>query len=99
MKFVKKIASCLKKIRITRWHAELAMLGILLIPVMYLIMWIEQSSGTWDTALFSQKLLIGVVAGVLGLAVWVLGGTVIVVNILKDMLTELREIRKNTEQK
>lgn len=100
MKPIKKFFAPIRNIRIKRWHAELLLVGFLLIPIMFFVVWLQQtSSGVQTDAMAAKKLLMGIAAGVLGQAIWLLGVSVLGINLMKDMLDELREIRKSTSEK
>lgn len=76
------IKNKLKQIKINRWYVELILLGIILIPIWILILWIQQRDGINSDSELVKRALIGICAGILGLAIWVLGASVIVINIL-----------------
>ncbi len=80
--------------KIRRWHVELIILGMIIAPMMWMIVWIqEQSAAVFDSDGIRRALL-GIASGVIGLGIWVLGASVIIINILKEMLSELQKISK-----
>lgn len=82
------------KKHVKRWYIELLMLGVLLVPIWFFILWIQDSTSLDPAGEFLRKALVGIVAGVLAIAIWVLGSSVIIINILRDILVELRNDKK-----
>lgn len=100
MRPIRKFFSPLRNVRIKRWHAELLLIGFLLIPIMFFVVWLQQTtSGVQTDAMAAKKLLMGIAAGVLGQAIWLLGVSVLGINLMKDMLDELKGIRKSSTEK
>ncbi len=95
MRPLKSFFAPIKNIKVRRWHAELLLLGFLLIPIMFFILWLQQAtSGVQTDAEVGKNLLLGVAAGVLGQAIWFLGVSVLGINLMKDMLDQIKAIRE-----
>lgn len=88
-----------KKFHIKRWHFELIILGLLLIPIMFFIAWLQQTTEIRSDSVMARRLLMGIVAGVLGQAIWFLGVSVLAINLLKEILEELKSLRRDREIK
>jgi hypothetical protein len=79
---------------IKRWHIELMLLGLLITPIFFLFAWIQAESMSQYGSDLVRRALIGIVSGILGMAIWVLGASVIIINILKELLDEVKKISK-----
>ncbi len=87
-----------RKFHLKRWHFELIILGLLLIPIMFFILWLQQTTEIISDSIMARRLLMGIVAGVLGQAIWFLGVSVLAINLLKEILEELKSLRKDREK-
>ena len=81
-------------LRVNRWKVELIFLGIMLIPIWFFILWLSQTTSINADEELVKKTLVGIVGGVLGIAIWVLGSSVIIINLLRDILQEIRKGKK-----
>ena len=88
----------IKKIKIRRWNVEMILLGFMLVPIMLFTMWMLQINSRPDADVeLVRKTLTGISVGVIGLLIWMLGASVIIINILIDILSALEE--KNARSK
>ncbi len=94
------------KNKISRWHVELFLLGILLVPILLFVTWLQSYPSALSDIEFIKKTLIGICAGVISTAIWVLGSSMIIINILRDILISLKSsddlnethIKKDTKE-
>ncbi len=98
MKDLKEFRINLRKFHLKRWHFELIILGLLLIPIMFFILWLQQTTEITSDSEMARRLLLGIVAGVLGQAIWILGVSVLAINLLKEILEELKSLRRDREK-
>ncbi len=94
IKFLKK-----RNFYISRWGFELLLLGILLVPVWHFISWTFEIPTLTSDAELIRKSQTGIVAGVMGIGIWFLGVSVIIINLLRDikMLLE-KEVNRREEE-
>ena len=85
----------LRKFYISRWGVELLLLGILLVPVWQFISWLYTSTSMNVDAEFIKKAMLGTVAGIMGIAIWILGASVIIINLLRDIKILMEKNVKN----
>lgn len=78
--------------KVTRWNAELFLLGLLLAPIIAFALWIIKNQSVGNMIFANQALLLGAVVGILAILVWILGTSVIVINLLRDILHHLKVI-------
>ncbi len=79
---------------IKRWNIELVMLGLMLVPLMMLMSWVLTTSGIGADIELIRRTLIATSLGVICLLIWILGTSVIIINLLKDILSEIRSLKK-----
>ena len=86
-----------KNYHITRWHFELILLGIILSVLMAFISWLQLDTTMILDPQTVSKSVFAIASGIILLAIWVLGISVIMVNLLRDILFELKKIKKKED--
>ncbi|HLE10634.1 MAG: hypothetical protein A2504_12825 [Bdellovibrionales bacterium RIFOXYD12_FULL_39_22] len=80
---------------IRRWHVEMFLLSILLFPIIAFVFWIQQDTTMILGPQITAKAVFAMAVGVISLAIWVLGISVIIVNLLREILIEIIDFKKS----
>ncbi|MBL6991549.1 MAG: hypothetical protein ISR65_17320 [Bacteriovoracaceae bacterium] len=83
--------------KVQRKTVELVILGLLLVPIFFFINWIQQTINDPTDHELIKRVFIGIFVGVIGLGIWVLGISIIMVNILMDIKTGVNKICEKNE--
>jgi hypothetical protein len=75
----------MKKLNIKRWSVELIIVGILLIPIFFFLIWIFDNTAYTQELDFIRKCLVGISIGIMMILVWLLGQGMIISNLLREI--------------
>ncbi len=84
---------------IRRWHIEMMLLAMMLVPIIVFFMWLQQATTILLDPQIVSKAIFAIAVGIFALVIWFLGISVIVVNLLREILLEILDYKKSQNLK
>ena len=91
IKILEMIKDLRKNNNFNRWHLELMLLALLIMPIIVFIVWITQNTYFMPDPQLTNKAILGICVGVILSSIWFLGTSFIVINLLQEILRELKK--------